>query len=78
MTTTDLPPAWADLIDGLKLLGTRPSTDPVSPFNCTHDTLHVMADPSDFTDGEIERLDQLGFHADEGESCFYSFRFGSA
>ncbi len=72
-----LPPAWSDLLKGLTLLA-KHQNNLISPFHCTHDQLTVMADPTAFTDDEIERLDTLGFSADAGQECFYSFRFGSA
>lgn len=70
-----LPPAWADLIEGLALLAQHQNND-ISPFHCEHDTLTVMADPAGFSDEELARLEQLGFEADD--ETFYSFRFGSA
>jgi hypothetical protein len=73
---TELPPAWADLFAGLRLLATH-IADNLSPFNCTHDTLAVMADPEEFTAEEIAQLDKWGFHVDD-EGGFYSTRFGSA
>ncbi len=71
-----MPPAWADLIEGLTILAQHP-TDTISPFHCEHDTLNVMADDEAFTEEEIARLDQLGFSVNS-EGGFYSFRFGSA
>lgn len=74
------PKAWRDLFEGLALLARHPA-DEASPFNCTHDQLAVMADPSQFTDEEIARLAELGFTAaDRGTTygTFYSSRFGSA
>ncbi len=73
---SDMPTAWVDLLEGLFMLAAHP-TDSVSPFNCTHDQLGVMADSSAFTDAELARLDELGFHVDD-YGAFYSFRFGSA
>ncbi len=78
MTATDpaLPQAWADLLEGLTLLARGQSND-ISPFNCEHDQLTVMADPANFTAAELVRLDELGFSPSDDET-FYSFRFGSA
>jgi hypothetical protein len=73
---TDIPQAWADLIEGLTLLARHHSSD-ISPLWCEHDTLHVCADTENFSPEEIARLEALGFHADD-EDGFYSFRFGSA
>lgn len=72
-----MPPAWADLIEGLTLLA-KHHTDDISPLHCEHDTLNVMADDEAFTDDEIARLDTLGFSVNSDEGGFYSFRFGSA
>lgn len=74
----DMPPAWAQLIEGLTLLAKGQSDDD-SPLHCEHDTLTVMADPANFTAEELARLDELGFHAsDEHEGTFTSSRYGSA
>jgi hypothetical protein len=73
---TEMPPAWADLIEGLTLLAKHQNND-LSPFNCQHDELTVMADPAAFTGEEIARLEELGFNAGT-EGTFCSFRFGSA
>lgn len=81
MADPDMPQAWADLLEGLTLLAKHQNND-ISPFNCSHDQLTVMADPAMFTTEEIAHLDDLGFHAgkpgSENEETFYSFRFGSA
>lgn len=74
---TAFPPAWSDLIDGLTMLAHNQNND-ISPFHCEHDQLTVMADPGQFTEEEIARLETLGFIADPGSDTFYSFRFGSA
>lgn len=75
--TTNLPKAWAHLLEALTLLAKGRSNDG-GPFHCEHDELTVMADPADFTDAEIARLDELGFFPDHDEATFKSFRFGSA
>ncbi len=77
MTTTELPKAWADLIEALTLLA-KNQTNEISPFHCEHDELTVMADPSEFSPEELARLEELGFHAHEEYCTFYSFRYGSA
>lgn len=74
----EIPKPWADLIEGLTILGSGPRSNPVSPTHCEHDELMVMADPADFTAEQIERLDELGFAANYSEGYFYAFRFGSA
>jgi hypothetical protein len=63
-----------DLIKALTIF--RKYGNPASPTHCEHDTLHVMADPSEVSAEDRDALAALGFHPD-GES-FYSFRFGSA
>lgn len=73
---SELATAWSDLIEGLTLLAQHP-TDTISPFNCTHDRLNVLADQAAFSLDELTRLDELGFHGD-ADGGFYSFRFGSA
>lgn len=77
MTQTTTPKAWADLIEGLTLLAAHQSND-ISPLHCEHDQLTVMADPADFTDDELARLDELGFCPDHDTATFTSSRFGSA
>jgi len=77
MTAPTLPPSWSDLLEGLALLAQHP-TDTISPFHCSHDTLHVLADDKAFTDVEIAKLEVLGFHVDSSDGGFYSYRFGSA
>lgn len=71
-----MPTAWADLFEALLML-VEHQADEISPFNCTHDTLGVMADAAAFSEAELARLDELGFHPDQ-YGGFYSFRFGSA
>ncbi len=76
-----LPPAWSDLLTALTLLARGQSND-ISPFNCSHDQLAVMADPANFTPEEVARLATLGFDAgrrgSDSEGTFTSSRFGSA
>ncbi len=75
--STQMPPAWADLLEGLTLLAKHQTND-ISPFNCTHDQLWVSSDPNAFTSDELARLQELGFMGEPGMDGFYSFRFGSA
>lgn len=77
MTNEPLPPAWNDLIEAIKLLA-KGRVDDVSPFNCIHDQLSVMSDPDKFTNAELAQLDTWGFHVDDNDNTFYSFRYGSA
>lgn len=70
-----------DLIEALELMRSKLTLDIRSPFHCEHDTLTVVGvDPALFTEGELARLDELGFFVTEdcGERFFQSFRFGSA
>jgi hypothetical protein len=76
-TNTPIPPAWSDLIAAITLLA-RGRVDDVSPFNCIHDQLSVMADPANFSEADIAQLNAWGFHEDTSDGTFYSFRYGSA
>ena len=76
-TNPAMSPAWSDLIEALTLLASHPG-NAISPFQCSHDTLTVMADPAAFTAEQVARLDELGFHVDADSETFYSYRFGSA
>lgn len=77
MTSVSLPEAWSDLIEAITLL-VKGRSDDVSPFNCTHDRLGVMADPGKFTEEELSRLEEWGFDVDSANGMFYSYRYGSA
>lgn len=66
---------WADLIEALTLLS-KHQTGPF-PTHCEHDELWVMSDPDQFTDEELERLEELGFRPSD-EASFTSYLFGSA
>lgn len=48
----ELPEAWVDLFEALTILATHRSNE-VSPLQCSHDTLTVMADPHKFTTAEL-------------------------
>jgi hypothetical protein len=76
LENAQMPKAWAELIEGLTLLARGRSCD-ISPLNCEHDQLTVLAHPSKFTSAELDRLGELGFFP-EDEETFYSFRFGNA
>lgn len=45
------------------------------PTNCSHDELTINIDPVNVSEEDIDRLDDLGFYADEDR--FYSYRYGS-
>lgn len=53
-------------------------SDSSHPTGCEHDTLYVYVDPAKVSDEAKERLNELGFIADDELGRFYSFRYGSA
>lgn len=67
-----------DLIEALQIF--LKYGNPYAPTHCEHDVLTVMIDPSDVSDEDIARLDELGFDvgSEYGQEMFTSFRFGSA
>lgn len=65
-----------DLIEALTVFAKY--TDDRRPTCCEHDHLYVLVDPEKVTHEDKQRLEDLGFIADENEGHFYSFRFGSA
>ena len=54
--------------------------DPAYPTHCEHDVMTICGiDPANVSDDDIKELDELGFFvSEEFDSCFQSFRFGSA
>ena len=52
--------------------------DTYCPTHCEHDVLWVMVDPADVSAEDTARLTTLGFSADAGDTCFKSYRYGSA
>ena len=67
-----------DLIEALQIL--LKYGNPRCPTHCEHDVLTIgEIDPSDVSDEDKEKLDELGFFISnqDGEECFRSFRFGS-
>lgn len=66
-----------DLIEALTIL--LKYGNPDHPTNCSHDELGICGiEPSDVSAVDKKRLEELGFHVNEDEGYFYSFRFGSA
>lgn len=63
-----------DLIEALKIMMKR--GDVKNPTHCVHDELHVYPANFDFTDDELQRLNNLGFLPND-MGGFMSFRFGS-
>jgi hypothetical protein len=53
--------------------------DPYNPTNCSHDKLAVCGGyhADNMTDEDILRLQELGFHWNDSEEYFYSYRYGS-
>lgn len=53
--------------------------NPDFPTHCEHDCLWICdIEPSDVSEEDKKKLDELGFHEDEDDNCFKSFRYGSA
>lgn len=66
-----------DLIEALTIF--LKYGDPYRPTNCSHDELAICdIKPSDVSETDKKRLEELSFHVDAIEGYFYSFRFGSA
>jgi hypothetical protein len=68
----------SDLIEALQIL--LKYGNPRYPTHCEHDVLTIVEiDPSDVSEDDKEKLDELGFFISnqDGEECFRSFRFGS-
>ena len=47
------------------------------PTHCEHDVLYVRVDTASVPQEEIQTLEDLGFHLDEEQEVFCSFRYGS-
>lgn len=77
MAQPDMPTAWQNLLEGLALLAKHQCNE-TSPLHCEPGELMVMSDPDSFTPDEIQRLKELGFQPNWGQSTFYSFIYGSA
>lgn len=56
--------------------------NPQWPFQCEHDLLIVFVNPSIVSEEDRAKLDNLGFHCDNGDGeyteGFVSYHFGSA
>ena len=68
-----------ELIEALQIL--LKYGDPRNPTHCEHDVLTIVGiDPSDVSDEDKTRLEELGFIVSDeyGDSMFRSFRYGSA
>lgn len=51
--------------------------NPDNPTHCEHDCLWICGiDPSDVSEEDIEKLDELGFFIED--DAFKSYRYGSA
>lgn len=64
-----------DLIEALQIMLKHGNVE--YPTHCEHDELHVYPNSMDFTEDELARLEELGFHSDDEGSGFYSFKYGS-
>lgn len=65
-----------DLLEAVQIFLTQ--GDVKFPFHCEHDCLHVWGyEDKEFTEGQTKRLEELGFHRDEDDGHFYSFKYGS-
>lgn len=64
-----------DLIKALQIL--RKYGNPQWPTHCEHDTLYVNIRYSEVSDEDRETLEGLGFHEDDDNDGFKSYKFGS-
>lgn len=48
-----------------------------NPTHCEHDELTVNVNPSLVSEEDKVELEKLGFHSEEEDGYFYSYRFGS-
>jgi hypothetical protein len=66
-----------DLIKALQIFAKY--TDAYAPLHCSYDKLTICeVSIDDMHSDDIAAVQALGFDWDEGEDCWYSFRFGSA
>lgn len=67
-----------DLLEAIQIF-MKYANDDRTPTHCEHDVLYVSAgiELEDVSEGDIERLDTLGFIWSDEDDCFMSFRFGS-
>ncbi|MCP4491251.1 MAG: hypothetical protein GY820_28640 [Gammaproteobacteria bacterium] len=63
-----------ELIEALRIM--MKHGDVFHPTYCTHDELHVYPNCMDFTEEEMTRLEEIGFHPNDMDG-FSSFRYGS-
>jgi hypothetical protein len=63
---------WSEGLDIISSVEPDASPEPLYP---THERIDVHADPADFTEEQVERLEELGFHADPDNypPLFYVF-----
>lgn len=48
------------------------------PTHCEHDIMYIFPNnPEGFTEEEVAELDKLGWHWDEDDESWQSFKFGS-
>jgi len=68
-----------DLIEACEIF--KKYNNPRCPFHCEHDKLSVSVDPTEVSEEDTKRLDELGFFSPETgcweDGGFISYRFGS-
>ena len=64
-----------DLIEALQIMMKHGDVD--YPTHYEHDTLYIFPNNMDFTEEEFAELEELGFHSDNENEGFYSFKYGS-
>jgi len=53
--------------------------DPEFPTHCEHDVMWISdIEPDMVSEEDKKKLDELGFHVDESDNCFKSYKYGSA
>lgn len=63
-----------DLIEALQIMLKHGNVD--HPTHCEHDEMHIYPNSMDFTEAELNRLEELGFHPNY-MGGFVSFKYGS-
>lgn len=64
-----------DLIEALQIMAKY--EQPEYPTHCEHDVLYVFVNPELVSEGDIARLDELGFFINDDDVGFMSYKFGS-
>jgi hypothetical protein len=66
---------FSELIEAFTIF--RKYGDTSYPTHCEHDVMRVLVGPERVSQEDKDRLEQLGFTADEWNGDFYTFRYGS-